>query len=72
MRNSDVYAACNASYGIGVRYRATNKVSKHRPSTINYERHFSIYVSASEAGLVPYDTSNRTWPKKEELDQLGG
>lgn len=71
MRNSDVYAACNASYGIGVRYRATNKVSKHRPSTINYERHFSIYVSASEAGLVPYDTSNRTWPKKEELDQLG-
>lgn len=20
----------------------------------------------------PYDTSNRTWPKKEELDQLGG
>lgn len=49
-------------------------MNKHRPSTINYERHFSIYVSASELrdwSREPYDTSNRTWPKKEELDQLG-
>lgn len=34
------------------RHTISNKVSKHRPSTINYERHFSIYVSASEPGLI--------------------
>lgn len=71
-----MHGICNASHmdGIGIRYRATNKMNKHRPSTINYERHFSIYVSASEPrdwSREPYDTSNRTWPKKEELDQLG-
>lgn len=62
-----MHGICNASHmdGIGIRYRATNKMNKHRPSTINYERHFSIYVSASEPGLVP----RTLWYEQQDMTE---
>lgn len=40
-------------------------MNKHRPSTINYERHFSIYVSASEPGLVP----RTLWYEQQDMTE---